>query len=272
MKKPHAPVRRLAMALSVLAWTAGTFAQPQTSPARGGCEGLRGAPGLTSLEVCDAHRGCNLVLRSKPDCEAAKRFLGNLHVSLEGRTRITNNDVFEANSPELMPHAMLKDTVALVRDTARLALSLPTNGRLEYTTALDQQAYYEGGLKDGRRDGIGVTVLANGNMERGRLVEGRANGWYEVVFSNGQVIAGTYHDGSPTMGSFQLSNRTVGVGQWEMQKPAGTWEYTYPNGNTQSVLYGADGKQLEAGPQVPPRRPPASGADDPKVVGGVFRP
>lgn len=65
------------------------------------CNELKEFSIQAQVASCVAHAGCNIMFNLKKDCASAKAFLSKLTDVLAGRGEINNNDVFEANTPEI---------------------------------------------------------------------------------------------------------------------------------------------------------------------------
>jgi len=57
---------------------------------------------------------------------------------------------------------------------------------------------YVGQVNDGRRQGLGVAELGNGERQAGDFQDGRLNGLGTVRFEDDTRYAGQWHDGQPT--------------------------------------------------------------------------
>ena len=91
------------------------------------CEALKDDTTRAQMNSCSAHTGCNMVLNLQTDCAKTKSFLSRLKESVAGRSTITNNDVFEANTPTLTSNEALRTKVATVQNMLREE-ALITNG------------------------------------------------------------------------------------------------------------------------------------------------
>ena len=172
---------KMAAVICIATGAFGVPAHAQVSPELANCEELRDSAASTQMASCNAHIGCNMVLKLKKTCANANGFLGKLKAMLADRREITNNDVFEANAPELMPVSVLRTEVAEVQRIVRNASKDPANGKRELTPASGNRIYYEGGLVNGNRHGVGVSIISNGGMDRGQFENGGLNGQGQFI-------------------------------------------------------------------------------------------
>ena len=258
----------LAFVFLFATWIAPVHAQLNAQLA--GCEGLNEGVSLALAKSCSAHVGCNMVLKLKKDCSKALDFLARLRGSLLGRTEITNNDVFEANSPELKPSPVLKALVASVQKIVNDAATDPFRAKHEFKPTPTEVFYYEGGLSDGKMHGVGVGISSGGAMQRGQWESGLRSGQAQVVSSDGSlVIVGNWLNGKKFgMVAEQHFNGQVSVGTAAGEiLHVGVWEIRDSAGNTTKVLYGPDGREVARGPKAPPGQvaedPPGASSSTP---------
>lgn len=268
---------------AVICMATGAFGVPvhaQVNPELANCEELRDSAASAQIASCNAHIGCNMVLKLQKTCANANGFLVKLKAMLAGRREITNNDVFDANSPVLMPIPALKSQVAAIQKIARNAAGDPAKGKREIESVTTQQFYYEGELRDGKRHGVGITVYSDGSMDRGQYEAGFLGGQGQSIGTRG-IYAGNHRRGGHRFGfgGLQAPDGVVGIGMYGdadigfmvASTQVGVWDFTKPSGNAYKVLYGPDGKELARGPEAPPGQI-AQEPDHPKVVGGSYRP
>jgi hypothetical protein len=218
------------------------------------CDGINDGASLALAKSCAAHIGCNMALKLKTDCSQAMGFLAKLRSNLSGNRGITNNDVFEANMPVLTADEKLNRHIASVQRLVRDAPYDPSNGTLDTASQSGSRFYYEGGLDGERRmHGVGVFIVGNGGMGRGRRVNGSAEGLGQLVAPDGAFFVGTFLNGKlHGSGAYQHSNGVVLVGEFSEAHPVGLIESTHRSGVTQKTRYDAQGKVLAAGPFAAP--------------------
>lgn len=270
------------------------------------CDGLNDVASLALAKSCAAHIGCNIALKLKNDCSSAIAFLNKLRSTLSGNRGITNNDVFEANMPVLTADERLNRHIAAVQSVVRGAPYDPSSGALDTKAQSGSRFYYEGGIDNRHMHGVGVYIVDSGGMGRGQMVNGRVEGLAHLVASDGTFFVGTFLDGKlHGGGAFQSSDGVVFAGEFRNGKPFGLIDSTQRNGLTNKIRFDAEGKILAQGPYArpgefaqlpktdsplgnaaegnsstpgspdyqPPRRTaPSANQDDPKALGGSYRP
>lgn len=225
------------------------------NPQIANCEEVQDEATLTQMEFCSAHVGCNMVLKLQKACAKVKGFLGRLKASLSGRKEITNNDVFEANSPALSPSEALKSNVLVVQKIIRDADAETKREKLRYKKD-GWEGYYEGGVKDGYKHGVGVYITSKGHMGRGQMKNGNIEGKGQAITPEGLVFAGDYVHSEPLGNlAFQDAKGTVFAGTYlgkDKDKWYGEMEVTTREGYRQKRLYSIEGKELAHGPVAEP--------------------
>jgi hypothetical protein len=233
------------------------------------CEALKDDTTRAQMNSCSAHTGCNMILNLQTDCAKTKSFLSRLKESMAGRSTITNNDVFEANTPTLKPNEELKAKVLTVQNIIRESMHDPRNGSVTRKNLKGNDAYYEGGMNEGKMHGAGVVITSEGTMIRGQMKNGAVEGQGQVVKPNGVVTVGDYVDSGPqgniaTQGSdgAVLTGFRLGDGKW-----SGVSEFTLPSGAHQKDLLSSEGILIASGPFVGPGQvapiPSASATPEP---------
>ena len=285
----------------------GSPAQAQLSERVAACAELREPAFQNALSACSAHTGCSMILKLQMDCANARQFLKKLATALAGKSSVTNNDVFEANSVTLMTWPVLTTQVAGIQKMVRDSINEPGRQKVE-TNVGGIRTYYEGRVVNDHRDGIGVSIKADGVMERGQYARGGLNGQAQVIDAEGLVFAGGWAMGQKSGFIVEQNlNGVVRYGQYASDKRVGAWEGWHFAGSTSKTLYSNDGKFLSheetPAPEVaqvpspvrptppspplaqpntptpgtpdyqPPRRTSSSAqTDDPKALGGSYRP
>lgn len=253
-----------------LAVLVSTNAHGQVNPEIANCEEVRDEATQTQIGFCGAHIGCAMVLKLQQACTKAKGFLDKLKSALSGRDKITNDDVYEAHTPDLTPSETLTRHVSTARAAVRDAAGGPNQGSFSRKN-VDRTAdtYYEGGLKDGNMHGAGVYITSTGSMGRGQMDAGRLQGKAQVVNSSRAVFAGDFINSAPEGDvAIQLPSGDVFAGTRRDSKWSGVVDLTRRSGDHQKQLFDGAGKLLAAGPfakagQVAeiPAAPRASSAD-----------
>lgn len=251
------------------------------NPQIANCEEMQDDATRTQMLFCNAHVGCNMILKLQGTCAKAKGFLSSLKASMYGRNKITNNDVFEANMPALTQNDELISRVSAVQKIVRDSMDGPSYGKLTRKNSKGQDQYYEGELKDGHKHGIGVYITSDGYMGRGQMKNGGVEGKAQTVSPDGTIMVG-YFVGSGPLGNiaFQDSKGAAFSGNYlGDDKWSGVMEVTGRNGDRQKRLYNTEGKLVASGPvakagqvAITPSLPEPSALDDPKVAGGSFKP
>jgi hypothetical protein len=165
------------------------------NPEIANCEELRDDATVTQAEICKAHIGCAFVFKIQKVCAKAKGFLNRLADTLSGRREVTNNDVFEANTPPLLPSTVMNGNAGAARHVVK---SGAEGGKVEKETAKAQngnRVYYEGTKANGHFNGTGVYINESGAMGRGQMKDNRLEGVGQTVSATGQVVGGVYREG-----------------------------------------------------------------------------
>jgi hypothetical protein len=164
----------------------------------------------TELDLCAASVGCRMFQNAMRSCEPARKFFDRLKSVLEARSRTThpdydalgpadksarlkqlvvsNADIFEAGLPAPVANrGIAANDQAMVSVLARWK----TLHREEASLTLPDGGYYEGGVKDGKPDGVGVLVWPeSGEVTRAQFVDGKASGQGQVIFPDGNKGTG----------------------------------------------------------------------------------
>lgn len=204
------------------------------------CEALKDDTTRVQMNSCSAHTGCNMVLNLQTDCTKTKSFLSRLKESMAGRSTITNNDVFEANTPTLTSSEALRSKVTTVQNMLRDE-ALTINGTSGHKAG---KGYYEDGPM------VRVLIVENGLMLRGRNEINKINGQAQMVTASGYIIAGDFVENKP-LGhiALQYTDGTVYTGDYlGDDKWAGIIDVTEPNGDHFKRLHDREGNKLAVGP------------------------
>ena len=237
----------------------GQEARAQVNPQMSNCEEVTDDATKQQAEICSAHPGCSLVLQIQSACATAKNFLNRLGSSLFGRKEINSNDVFDAAEPTLSADPKLKEYTLNARRAALKGLAAPGVKKILVAPPGRVTTYYEGGMKNGHRDGEGVVIGANGAMMRGQFKAGEMHGVAELVLDNRQIFAGQFKGAAKLDGpsAVQLEDGMVFSGDWSMGKQVGPHVYLLKTGHTFRADFDGNGtntgigKAVLAG-QVPP--------------------
>ena len=245
------------------------------NPQIANCEEMQDAATLAQMKNCSAHVGCNMILKLQNTCAKAKGFLDRLMESLSGRNEITNNDVFEANMPMLTQSDALISKVSAVRKIVRDSMNDPSWGKGTWKKFGGMDEYYEGGLKDGKYHGAGVSIRVNGAMTRGQMNNGNIEGQAHAVSIRDTMYVGNFY--SMPRGNIVLQHEDgeVYTGVKINNGWSGVVEVTARNGDHYNSLYSTEGQFIARGPVAKagqiaemPSLPEPSALDDPKVAGG----
>ena len=303
----HSQLRTFFLGCLAAAGALGSPAYGQLSERVAACAELKEPALQNALSACTAHTGCSMILKLQRDCANARQYLKKLATALAGKSSVTNDDVFEANSPTLMTGPVLTTQVVGIQKMVRDSINDPGRQKIE-TNVGGIRTYYEGRVVNDHRDGIGVSIKADGAMERGQYARGGLNGQAQVIDAEGMVFAGGWAMGQKSGFVVEQGvNGWVRYGQYASNRRVGVWEGWNFAGTTDKSLYGNDGKFLSheetLAPEVahvsspvratppspplaqpnnstpgspdylPPRRTASSAqADDPKALGSSYRP
>ncbi len=195
----------LLLTVSMLTMATPLYAQgSDINPEIANCEEIRDPATQTQVEFCTAHAGCRLVMGIQKVCTKVKTFLNNLKNLSFGKKNLDSGDVFDAASPSTDGDSAFNNIRQTIKSNYDKLKKDVVSGKFESGV----KWAYEGGMKDGMRDGTGVLVTENGTLFRGDFVEGRQAGLGEMV--NGKshkagVMAGAKIDG------FGVERYTSGV-------------------------------------------------------------
>ncbi len=95
----------------------------------------------------------------------------------------------------------------------------------------DTQPKYQGQVKDGKPNGLGVIFDPNGSKYVGSWMNGEQNGQGTETFPNGEKYVGEYKDGKPNgQGTFN-SGGSKYVGEYKDGLPNGQGTHTFVKGD-----------------------------------------
>lgn len=245
-------MRRIcAVALGLLIAAGASSAWSQTNPQGGQC--VAGSPdSARRAAACLEHQGCRLVLNRFTDCERSKAFLARLPIPTKPGSALDSFAVFEAAQPTLSENAELRQYVVRARDASR-APAVAAGGRgVTFTSAGAGQAYYEGGIREGRLEGEGILIAENGALVRGEFRASQIEGWTQLITPDGGINAGQHKAGLlDGLGAIQLPDGSALSGSLVRGHFIGRALQTLPDGSSYVAHYDANGAFIVAGPPAP---------------------
>lgn len=184
-------IRTIILALLFACLPMAALAQSDINPEIANCQEIRDPDTLFQVEICSAHAGCKLTMAIQKVCTKVKTFLGNLKNIFDRKGKLDSMDAFDASAPDVAGDTTLSGISAKIR------AGYNTQATKELLTGQFESGVkwvYEGGTKQGKRDGTGVLITESGNILRGDFVEGKQAGLGEVVTesrrSAGSMIGG----------------------------------------------------------------------------------
>ncbi len=215
----------------------------------------------TELDLCAASTGCNMYQNATHRCEQARDFFVHLARLLDSKSRatdphydalslperssrwkalvITNEDVFDAGLPEPVRN---RGVLANDEAMARILAHWRADHHDEASLTLPDGGYYEGDVKNGKPEGVGVLILPDGGeVVRGQFVDGKVNGQGQVIFPDGNKGTGglaidpksgfVLMDG-PGAIQFSGPGAKAIAGGFRLSVPVGLMEITEDDGRT----------------------------------------
>ena len=223
----------LLVAVSMLSFVTPLYAQTSDiNPEIANCEEIRDPATQTQVEFCSAHVGCKFVLGIQKVCTKVKTFLNNLKNLSFGKKNLDSGDVFDAAAPSTGSDANFNTISQSIKSNYDKQKKELVSGKFESGV----KWVYEGGMKDGARDGTGVLVTENGTLFRGDFVEGRQAGLGEMVNDKSHkagVMAGAKMDG------FGVERYASGM-RYEGEYKADKWD-------GKAIVTWQDGTRYEGG-------------------------
>ncbi|WP_447787696.1 hypothetical protein [Variovorax boronicumulans] len=193
-----------ALALSACALFISTGAQAQVKPEIANCVELKDEAIVAQAEMCSAHVGCVYVLNVQKTCAQATGYLERLQTAIGEGTRT----FFGSYRKEVTPDAIF--TAALGSDehaSVRSLDAIPTSQLRSQDVATKVRDVgtgdtlsgnwnggwvYYGRTQDGKADGIGTRIFANGEIQRGQFRRGNVYGAGEILYRNGARYIGDF--------------------------------------------------------------------------------
>ncbi len=218
------------------------------------CADWQNAKERDLLEACSRHTGCGLMLKARNSCPAAKEFIGKLEKTLAGRNEITNEVVFYAAMPKLTQSKAMESKINATKQILEAGRNGPAEGtRIYKDNSGEITYYYEGGLKDGQRHGVGILIgRSSGTARFGQFSSNTHVGQGWVYDSDGLIFVGDFVNNSPRGNiAFQNTNGVALVGNFDGAKWAGVIDFTGSSGHYKHV-HDNDGKYIASYPASVP--------------------
>jgi hypothetical protein len=134
--------------------------------------------------------------------------------------------------PSLIRVANTFNTQLLLQAELRAIQSGLQYGELKYTNG----NIYNGYIKDGKREGVGITTLASGQKDIGEYHLDKLHGCAKKEFADGNMYWGECKDDNKEgYGTFEWANGHRYIGQWVKGNHHGYGIYRWPSGG---VYYG----------------------------------
>ncbi len=198
------------------------------NPEIANCEEITDPATQTQVDFCTAHIGCKLVMGIQKACTKAKTFLNNLKNLTFGKNKIDSSDVFDAAAPSTAGDAGFNNISKSIKT------GYDKQPKKEIDSGKSENGVnwvYEGGMKNGVRDGTGVLITDTGTVFRGDFIAGRQAGMGEL-YNDKSIKAGVMANAKMEgVGVERFANGRRYEGDYKADKFDGQGAMTWPRGD-----------------------------------------